>query len=154
MWFLTDKNNKVIKGGVRFRAEKLDGAMVVWSPNSIEGSDFAANLLNLLERFSKEGSTNCALTTERKTTPQQEQRVATFQCGLRSIIVEHDRFQLTFKGQKLPDGSEILETNGTSGTTVFSACRRPLCQGHENIRPDWTESSAKWKLTRVLAEKS
>ncbi|PYX70231.1 MAG: hypothetical protein DMG78_19480 [Acidobacteria bacterium] len=44
----------VIKGGVKFKGEKLDGVMVLWSPDSDEQSDFAASSINLLERFSNE----------------------------------------------------------------------------------------------------
>jgi hypothetical protein len=99
----------VIKGGVKFRGEKLDGAMVIWSPESNEQSDFAASLINLLERFSNEGSTSCTLSTRKTTQPQQEERSATFQCGMRSVSISHERFQLSFQGQKISDNTEIYE---------------------------------------------
>ena len=60
-WHLTVAEHQqfagAIKAGVKFRGEKLDGAMVLWSPDSDEQTDFAASLINLLERFSNEGST-------------------------------------------------------------------------------------------------
>lgn len=111
MWYLKDKQG--IKGGVQFKAEKLDGAMVDWSPDSNEGGDFAANVVNLLQRFYKEGSTNCVLTIDGTTTPRQDQRVARFQCGLRSVIVEHNQFSATLQGDKLPEMGRIVETFGS-----------------------------------------
>jgi hypothetical protein len=86
--------------------------MVLWSPDSDEQSDFAASLINLLERFSNEGSTSCTLSTTKAPRPQQEDRDATFQCGLRSISVSHTRFQATFQGQKVPDYAAIYEMLG------------------------------------------
>jgi hypothetical protein len=109
LWWLSDLKNRIIKGGVKFKAGKLDGAMVVWSPDSSEGTDFAASLVNLLERLSKAGAKNCTLNTEQNTMPQQEQRTARFQCGLRSVVIEHDRFGLLYKGEKMPDGAGITE---------------------------------------------
>jgi hypothetical protein len=111
-WYLSNKNNHFLKGGVKFKDQKLDGAMVDWSPDSSEQGDFAANLLNLLERFSKEGSRNCELITDWNTTPQQEQRWATFQCGLRAVSVELDRFQQTYKGERVEDSARIYELFG------------------------------------------
>jgi hypothetical protein len=116
LWQLTIPEHQpfagVIKGGVKFRGEKLDGAMVLWSPDSDEQSDFAASLINLLERFSNEGSTSCTLSTTKTPRPQQEDRDATFECGLRSISVSHTRFQATVQGQKVPDYAAIYEMLG------------------------------------------
>src|SRR5713101_6427104 len=111
MYYVTDSRNVII-GGVKFKAEKFDGAMVSWFPASNEGTDLAASLINLLERFSREGSTHCTLTTARSAHPQQEERDATFHCGMRSVSIEHTRFQLLFKGQKVPDQVEIFEMFG------------------------------------------
>jgi len=113
VWHLTVPEDQTfsvaVKASVKFKAEKLDGAMVLWSPDSNEASDFATSLINLLERFSKEGSTHCTLVTERTPRPQQEDRGATFQCGMRSVSIEHTRFQSPFKGQKVPDYAAIYE---------------------------------------------
>lgn len=106
LWWYVTGPHKVIKGGVKFRAGKLDGAMVMWSPESNERSDFAASLINLLEKFTKEGSTQCTLTTARDTRPQQESRNALFECGMRSISIEHTRFQGS------SDSADIYETLG------------------------------------------
>ncbi len=102
----------VIKGGVKFRGEKLNGAMVIWSPESNEQSDFAASLINLLERFSNEGSTSCTLSTRKTTRPQQEDRDVRFECGMRSIAISHTRFQASLQGQKIADNAEIYEFFG------------------------------------------
>ena len=116
LWHLTIPEHQpfagVIKGDVKFKAEKLDGAMVLWSPDSNEQSDFAASLINLLERFSKEGSTSCALNTTKTPRLQQEDRDATFQCGMRSVGVSHARYQSSFQGQKVPDYAAIYEMLG------------------------------------------
>jgi hypothetical protein len=101
-----------IKGGVRFRGDRLDGAMVDWSPNSNEQSDFAANLINLLERFSSEGSTSCKLITSKTPSPQQENRDVTFQCGLRAVGISHIRFQSSYQGQKVGDYAGLFEILG------------------------------------------
>lgn len=101
-----------IRGGMKFKNDKGDGIMVLWSPQSDEQSNFAANLLNLLERLSAEGSTSCTLTIARTAHPQQEERGATFECGLRSVSISHTRFQTTFQGQKVPDNAEIYESLG------------------------------------------
>jgi hypothetical protein len=116
LWYLTVPEHQPFggsrKGGVKFKAEKLDGAMVDWSPDSTEQSDFAASLINLLERFSNEGSTHCTLTTGKTAHPNQEDSEAMFECGLRSVSVVHTRFQLTFNGQPVPAAAEILEMFG------------------------------------------
>jgi hypothetical protein len=116
LWYLRIPEHQpfagIVKGGVKFKAEKLDGAMVLWSPDSDEQSDFAASLINLLERFSKEGLTSCTLSTTKTTRPQQEDRDATFQCGVRSVGVSHSRYQATFQGQKVPDYAGIYEMLG------------------------------------------
>lgn len=115
-WYLSVAQGQpfagAIRGGLKFRNGKLDGAMVLWSPESNEQSDFAASLLNLLERLSAEGSKYCKLTTEKTTHPHQEDRGATFECGLRSVSISHTRFQTTFQGQRIPDSAEIFELLG------------------------------------------
>lgn len=115
-WYLSVPQHQpfagAIRGGVKFRADKLDGIMVLWSPESDEQSDFAASLLNLLERVSAEGSSSCTLRTTKTTHPQQEERGATFECGLRSVSISHTRFQTTFQGQRVPDNAEIYESLG------------------------------------------
>jgi hypothetical protein len=111
LWYVT-KSNNVIIAGLKFKADKLDGAMVMWSPESTEQVDFAVSVLNLLGRFSNEGSTQCILTTETTPHPQQEDREATFQCGLRSIRITDTHFQQTLNGQNVPDAVEIVETLG------------------------------------------
>jgi hypothetical protein len=116
VWRLTIPEHQpfagAVKGNVKFRDNKLDGAMVLWSPGSEEQTDFAASLVNLLERFSKEGSTSCTLSTTNTARPQEEDRDATFQCGIRSVRVEHARFQSSFQGQKVPDYAAIYEILG------------------------------------------
>lgn len=115
-WTLTIPEHQpfagAIKGGVRFKGDRLEGAMVLWSPDSDEQTDFAASLINLLERFSNEGSTSCILNTAKTTRPQQEDRYADFQCGLRSLSVSHTRFQSSLLGQKAPDYAAIYEVLG------------------------------------------
>jgi|SRR5215469_3658630 len=111
LWYITDSSN-AIKGGLKFRNNKLDGVMVMWAPSSEEQSDFAASLINLLQKLSDEGSTQCTLTTTRTPHPQQEEFAATFQCGIRSVSISHTTFQLLFKGQKIPDSAEIYEMLG------------------------------------------
>jgi hypothetical protein len=107
---MNGKPLQVIKGALKFKGDKLDGVSWEWTPETDESSDFAANVINLLETFSKEGATHCELTTETKSTPHQEQRVAILQCGLRSVIVEHSRFQGTLpSGQKYPDSASLSE---------------------------------------------
>ena len=55
VWYLTVREGQPfahsVRGGVRFKGEKLEGAMVSWSPSSSEQTAFAVNLVNLLERF-------------------------------------------------------------------------------------------------------
>lgn len=102
----------VMKGGVKFKGERLDGAMVDWSPDSNEQSDFAASIINLLERFSSEGSTSCTLTTSKTPRPQQEDREVMFQCGLRAVGISHIRFQSSYQGQKVGDYAGIFEMLG------------------------------------------
>jgi hypothetical protein len=111
MWMVTD-TKKGVTGGVKFRSDKLDGVMVLWNPDSDEQSDFAQSLIDLLERFSKEGSTHCTLTTTRTAKPKQEDSNATLACGLRTISVEHTRFLTTFNGQKVPEYAAIYEMLG------------------------------------------
>src|SRR5262245_35757130 len=116
VWYLTVREGQPfahsLRAGVRFKGEKLDGAMVSWSPSSASQSEVAANLTNLLERFSKEGLTSCTLSVEEKAQPQQEDTDATFQCGLRGLRIEHIRFNALFQGQKLPDSASIYELLG------------------------------------------
>jgi hypothetical protein len=109
LWWMSDVKTKEVKGGVKFREDKLYGAMVNWTPDSSESSDFASNLINLLERFSKQGATPCTLSTDRNTMPQQEQRTAELKCGLRSVVIEHDHFTLLVKGEKVQDAVNITE---------------------------------------------
>src|SRR5215831_15903849 len=118
VWYLTVREGQpfahALRAGVRFKGEKLDGAMVSWSPNSAEQSDFASNLINLLERFSKQGLTPCTLSVGERARPhpQQEEADATFQCGMRGVQVGHFRFNSVFQGQKMPDSAYIYELFG------------------------------------------
>src|SRR5215472_234248 len=61
VWYLTVREGQPFAGslraGVRFKGEKLEGAMVSWSPSSSEQTAFAVNLVNLLERFYRERAT-------------------------------------------------------------------------------------------------
>jgi hypothetical protein len=116
VWYLTVREGEPfahsVRGGVRFKGEKLDGAMVSWSASSATESDVAANLTNLLERFSNEGFTSCKLSVAANARPPQEDTDATFQCGLRGLKIEHVRFNALFQGQKLPDSASIYELLG------------------------------------------
>jgi hypothetical protein len=116
VWYLTVREGQPlahsVRAGVRFKGEKLDGAMVSWSASSATQSEVAANLTNLLERFSREGLTSCTLSVAEKARPQQEDTDATFQCGLRGLRIEHVRFNALFQGQKMPDSASIYELLG------------------------------------------
>ncbi|HEV3040866.1 MAG TPA: hypothetical protein VHA33_24075 [Candidatus Angelobacter sp.] len=117
LWYVAEPKDAAsfpgaIRAGVKFKAGKLDGAMVLWTPNSTDGADLVANLANLLERFSNEGSTKCTLTTTRNSQPQQEEREASFQCGLRRISITHTRYQGLIEGQKTFSQAEIIEALG------------------------------------------
>ena len=107
---LDGKPAQFLKGVVRFRGEQLDGVSWPWTPDSDDSSDFVANIINLAEHFSNAESTHCSLMTEATSTPHQEQKVATFRCGLRSLVIEHDRFKGSLpSGQKVPDSASIFE---------------------------------------------
>ena len=116
VWYLTVREGQPfahsVRGGVRFKGEKLDGAMVSWSAHSATQGEVAANLTNLLERFSKEGLTSCTLSVAENAQPQQQDTDATFRCGLRGLRIEHIRFNALFQGQKLPDSASIYELLG------------------------------------------
>jgi hypothetical protein len=111
MWTVTDPKY-AIEGGVKFRSDKLDGVMVLWTPDSNETSDLGYSLINLLERFSKEGSIHCTLTTTKTAQPKQEYSDARFACGLRTISLQHTRFLSPVNGQKLPAYAAIYEMLG------------------------------------------
>lgn len=107
---LDGKPLQLIKGTVKFRGDKLDGVSWEWTPDSSDSSDFAANIISLLEQFSNADSTRCSLTTETTRTPKQEQRVAKFRCGLRSVVIEVDRVSGSLpSGQRIPDSPYIFE---------------------------------------------
>src|SRR5262249_3890349 len=109
VWYLTVREGQPFAGslraGVMFKGEKLDGAMVSWSPSSSEQSDFASNLINLLDRFSKQGLNPCKLSVGEKARPhpQQEEADATFQCGMRGGQIGH------LQGQKIGDSGFLYE---------------------------------------------
>jgi hypothetical protein len=112
VWYLTVREGQPFAGslraGIRFKGEKLDGAMVSWSPSSSEQTDFAVNLVNILDRFSKERLTPCALSVAQKARPhpQQEEADATFDCGMRGVQIGH------LQGQKIADSAFIYELFG------------------------------------------
>lgn len=113
-WLIGGRRGSIehaLVGAVRFRGGKLDGALAYWAPLG-EASDFAASLIGLLEKLYKEGSRECILTTDTLTTPTQETRSAYFRCGVRSVVVEHNRFQLAVGDQKVQEEAEIYETLG------------------------------------------
>jgi len=116
VWYLTVREGQPlaqsVRGGVKFKGEKLDGAMVSWSASSATQSEVAANLTNLLERFSTQGFTSCKLSVAANARPPQEDTDATFQCGLRGLRIEHIRFNALFQGEKLPDSAAIYEMLG------------------------------------------
>jgi len=118
VWYLTVREGQPfahsVRGGVRFKGEKLEGAMVSWSPSSSEQTAFAVNLVNLLERFYRERATPCKLSFGEKARPhpQQEEADATFECGMRGVQIGHFRVNSAHPGEQIPDSAFIYELFG------------------------------------------